>query len=488
MYARVSKSVSRVLALAFVALIPIALSAQVTATSTGRAFVDDFSSKWDIFAGYSYLAPINATVNGYRYNPVNYGTIVSISRYFNNYIGIQGEGDVHLLTPESLFRSSSQPGNDFSGGSAGLIFHIHTNYFTPFVHVLAGAEKVGSYSQTDTWGAVGTAGIGVDYNTPWFNHHLAIRLIQADYQYIRVNFPGYAGVTSTFNVDRLSAGVVFHFSSFTLRSPVFMKPVANPSSISPDVSVTPSEPASEQLSPTISCMAKPRFIMPGDSSIVTAVGISPQNRSLTYSYMASAGTVSGNGATATFSSMGVRAGSVPVTITCNVSDDKGQTASASTYVTISEPHAPPISHTKALCSITFSRDKKRPTRVDNEAAACMDEVALALQQQPDAKAVVVGEATNVEKAQKRDKYARPVENVAGERAVNAKDYLVTEKGIDASRINVATSFEDRQVVENYLVPSGASFASDVTGTTPVNEAAIKAQSRKPVRKMHAPIP
>ena len=96
MYTRVSKSANLVLALAFVALIPNALSAQVTATSTGRAFVDNFSSKWDVFAGYSYLAPINATVNGYRYNPVNYGTIVSISRYFNNYIGIQGEGDVHL--------------------------------------------------------------------------------------------------------------------------------------------------------------------------------------------------------------------------------------------------------------------------------------------------------------------------------------------------------------------------------------------------------
>ena len=31
-------------------------------------------------------------------------------------------------------------------------------------------------------------------------------------------------------------------------------------------------------------------------------------------------------------------------------------------------------------------------RVDNEAKACLDQVALDLKQQPDAKAVVVGEA------------------------------------------------------------------------------------------------
>ena len=40
------------------------------------------------------------------------------------------------------------------------------------------------------------------------------------------------------------------------------------------------------------------------------------------------------------------------------------------------------------------RDKKRPTRVDNEAKACLDEVALDLQRQADAKAVVVGMTSN----------------------------------------------------------------------------------------------
>src|SRR5208337_1218991 len=113
-------------------------------------------------------------------------------------------------------------------------------------------------------------------------------------------------------------------------------------------------------------------------------------------YLAAAGSINGSGGTATFSSTGAPTGSV--NITCNVSDDKGQTASANTTVTITAPYVPPAPHTQALCSISFATDKKRPTRVDNEAKACLDEVALDLQKQADAKAVVVGQSDEKEKA------------------------------------------------------------------------------------------
>ncbi|MGA3011419.1 MAG: hypothetical protein ABSD72_14265, partial [Terracidiphilus sp.] len=59
-------------------------------------------------------------------------------------------------------------------------------------------------------------------------------------------------------------------------------------------------------------------------------------------------------------------------------------------------------------------------------------------------------------------------------------YLVTDKGIDASRITVATGTTDAQEVETYLVPAGANFAADVQGTTPVDETMVKAQPRKAV--------
>jgi len=81
---------------------------------------------------------------------------------------------------------------------------------------------------------------------------------------------------------------------------------------------------------------------------------------------------------------------------------------------------------------------------------------------------VVGEAAPDEKK---------AETLAAQRAVNTKDYLVKEKGIDASRITTRTGTQGNKEVENYLVPAGASFDNDVTGTTAVDESTVKVQSR-----------
>jgi outer membrane protein OmpA-like peptidoglycan-associated protein len=246
--------------------------------------------------------------------------------------------------------------------------------------------------------------------------------------------------------------------------------------------------------PTISCAVSPTTIKPGDSATVTATAVSPQNRPLTYTYAASVGSIQGNGNTALYSSVGAPTG--PVTITCTVTDDKGQSASATinaaSTLTITAPYVAPVPHTQALCSISFASDKERPSRVNNEAKACLDEVALDLQKQSDAQAVVVGSSDAKEKAKtakeamaaKKNKHLKVVD-LAAERAVNVKDYLVTEKGIDASRVSVATGTADGQTVEDYLVPSGATFSADVAGTTPVDEAAVKAQPRKPLHPVAA---
>jgi hypothetical protein len=242
--------------------------------------------------------------------------------------------------------------------------------------------------------------------------------------------------------------------------------------------------------PTISCSANPTTIKPGETSAITASAVSPQNRPLTYSYSASAGTVTGTGTSATFSSTGAPTGSSEVT--CTVADDKGHTATANTSVTITAPYVPPVPHTKQLCGISFDKDTKRPTRVDNEAKACLDEVALNLQQQADAKAVIVGEADSKEKAktekmetmEAKRKHPKPVMDDAAQRAVNTKEYLVTEKGIDASRITVATGTTEGQTVEDYLVPAGATFSTDVNGTTAVDETKVKAEVRKPLGEKH----
>jgi len=251
-------------------------------------------------------------------------------------------------------------------------------------------------------------------------------------------------------------------------------------SASASYSVKPFEP------PTISCAASPSTIKPGETSTITSTATSPQNRPLTYSYSAPAGSVSGSGSSASFSSTGAPTGSV--TVTCNVADDKDHTATATTAVTILAPYVPPVLHAEALPALDFGG--KNSARVNNEVKAILDGVALTLQKQPDAKIVLVGESNAAEKAaeakqaKKKHKKGAKVEDLAAQRAVNTKDYLVKEKGIDASRISVETGTTDEQKVEMYLVPAGANFSADVQGVTPVDESSVKPQARKPLAGKH----
>jgi outer membrane protein OmpA-like peptidoglycan-associated protein len=385
----------------------------------------------------------------------------------------------------------------------------------------------------------------LDYDLPFLNHHLALRLFQADYEYWHANFGPQPLNGGRANVDsaRLSTGIVWKFGNIIPPPPVEYTCSANPASVFPgdpvtitgtptnlnpkktatyswsgqgltvkgdtataNVDTTGLQPGSYTVTghvsegqkagqfadcttnitvkpfepPTVSCSVNPSSVNPGDSSTITATGVSPQNRPLTYSYTASAGSISGTGNTATLSTAGAPAGSV--TVTANVSDDKGQTASGTCEVTVNAP-APPAPKTQTLCSINFERDKRRPARVDNEAKACLDDVALNAQRSSDATVVVVGNATAEEMAPpkgKKKKHAATPENLAAQRAVNTKDYLVKEKGIDASRIQVRTGTAGAKEVEDYLVPAGANFDTDVPGTTAVDESTVKAQTRKPL--------
>ena len=225
--------------------------------------------------------------------------------------------------------------------------------------------------------------------------------------------------------------------------------------------------------PTISCSASPSSVNPGDSATITATGVSPQNRPLTYSYSASAGNISGTSGTASLATTGAAPGSI--TVTCNVVDDKGQTATTTTSVTVIAPPPAVVKPTTSnLCSVSFDRDKKRPTRVDNEGKACLDDLSLNLQRSTDATIDLIGNAASTEKHGPK---------AAAERAVNAKDYLVKEKGIDASRVKVFTGTTDSKVVTSTLVPAGADTSS-ITAT-PVDESTVHAQSRTaPVHHKH----
>ena len=205
--------------------------------------------------------------------------------------------------------------------------------------------------------------------------------------------------------------------------------------------------------PTIICTANPVSVQSGETSIIASQAMSPQNRTLTYSYSATAGTVTGNTAMATLTTSGAAPGTI--TVTCNVVDDLGKPASSTTDVTVQAPPQLAAPQTQDLCSLSFDRDHKRPVRVDNEAKGCLDDIALQMQHDSTGRLVIVGD------------YAGDEKPAAGaERTLNVRQYLTTEKGIDASRIDLRVGTDSGRTVANVFVPAGATFAD--AGTTPVD--------------------
>jgi hypothetical protein len=238
--------------------------------------------------------------------------------------------------------------------------------------------------------------------------------------------------------------------------------------------------------PTVGCSANPSTVNAGDPSVITAAGLSPQNRPLTYSYSSTAGSISGNTASATLATSGVAPGTT-ISVTCNVVDDKGQTASQQTSVTIAAAPAPPAPTTQSLCTITFDKDKHRPTRVDNEAKACLDDIALSAQRDATAKLAITGNSAPVKvmghsTPKKEEMATKEAEKMASERAVNEKAYLVTDKGLDASRISVYTGTAGTNSSATTIIPAGATL--DMTGLTPVDETMVKPIPRKALGEKH----
>jgi len=523
---------SRLMALCAVVLFAASLSAQnATAPNAPKG---SYPSRVDLFMGYSYFGahgtltlPSGAT--GPRYSAINAGAIGSIAYYFNRYVGGQFE-----------FAAHPNGNNDgLYTAMLGPIVRLPMQNYTLFAHGLGGAAKLGGPNTAGlgnepyTFGPAFVVGGGLDYDIPYWNHRFGLRLFQADYEWIHDSFPlnpamAELGGYTNLSAARLSTGILIHFGQVIPPPPVALACVAAPASVYPGDPLTVTGTASYlnpkktatyvwtsdtvkvtgntttasvdtsslapgtytvkghvsegtkpgQMAdcaatftvlpvqpPTLACSANPSSVNPGDSSTITSTAVSPQNRPLTYSYSTSAGSISGSTSTATLSTAGAAPGNVVVT--CNVVDDKANAVSATTQVTVIAPPPPPAPATSSLCSISFERDKARPTRVDNEAKACLDDIALNLQRTSDAKVALVGSSSPKEHHGGK---------LAAERAVNTKSYLVTEKGIDASRISVYTGGTDGKTVSTTLVPAGATFSE--TGDTPVDETAVKAVPRK----------
>src|SRR5690606_6059269 len=123
--------------------------------------------------------------------------------------------------------------------------------------------------------------------------------------------------------------------------------------------------------------ANPSTVQAGQPVTITCTAQSPDNRPLNYNWTTTGGRLSPQQNQATLDTAGLQAGTVVVTTT--VTDDRGLSANAKTSVTVNVPPPPP--QASRLNEIQF-RETRRPARVDNEAKAILDDIALRLQREP----------------------------------------------------------------------------------------------------------
>ncbi len=116
--------------------------------------------------------------------------------------------------------------------------------------------------------------------------------------------------------------------------------------------------------PTISCAASPSTITAGQRTSIAANANDADNDTLTYSYKADSGRVTGTGANVQFDSTGVAPGDY--TITCHVSDGRGGETDATATVTVQAAAPPPeqrqLEQRLSLHSIYFATAK--PTAIN----------------------------------------------------------------------------------------------------------------------------
>ncbi|MGH9412918.1 MAG: PKD domain-containing protein [Terriglobales bacterium] len=205
--------------------------------------------------------------------------------------------------------------------------------------------------------------------------------------------------------------------------------------------------------PTASCSVEPISVLPGATLTFTGTASSPDNRPLRYSWTvapASAGHLdSTTQATVHLDTTGATPGGVTGRLT--VTDDHGLSASCTARTNIQQPPPPP----QATLATTLEFKPNR-SRINNVSKAALDDVALRLQQDASAKAVIVGYATSTEVRRHRPLSAAATLHLAEERAVHAEQYLVNQKGIASDRIEVRHA-DGPHKAEVWIVPQGATY-------------------------------
>jgi flagellar motor protein MotB len=209
--------------------------------------------------------------------------------------------------------------------------------------------------------------------------------------------------------------------------------------------------------PTVTCdiSATPTSGIPGDRITLRANATGADSPSFTWS--ASGGQLSSTtGAEVTLDLTSATPGSITVTVNVGTSrtrcDEPCPGGSCTATVTVNAPPERTIVTPITPCGPIFFPFNS--ARINNEHKACLDEIALRLQQDPRSSLVIDGHRDSSERV-----------GISLTRANNSRDYLTGEKGIDAARINVR-NFGDtcphesgdpnlNRRVEFWILPEGA---------------------------------
>jgi hypothetical protein len=512
-----------------VLVLALAAAAQQGATPAKPASPADYNdSRLDLYGGYAYLRP-NASVAGVQMQPINAGALTNVAFYFTRHIGVQGEGSICGGGPnDCVYTAMGGPivrfphgrfvpwahvlgGGVESGGPQfqpdtwgyGLAAGGGVDLLTPLFkqHLafrLIQGDFVYGHVDYGTPGLLGLTGGDAELHALRLSAGLMLRFggfgaaagrpgkealaCTAAAQPLEVNpgetvtvtatptglkpkqTPVYSWTTTGGTVNGNGREITIDTRGLAPGNYGVTAHVSAGQKKGQDVDCTAGFSIKLPAPPTLTCAATPTVVQAGDKAAVSAHGASPSNRPLTYSYQVSAGHVEGTGSEVVLDTAGAPPGNI--IINCTATDDQGLSGRDATAVHVVTPVGPPAAKppevaTKELCSLSFKRDTKRPGRVDNESKACLDGIALEMQQQPDAKLAIVGEAAPDEPGG---------QHLAATRAMNTRQYLVVEKEIDASRIELFTDHAQLKQVENILVPSGATLDRD--GLTPVTEEKI----------------
>lgn len=174
--------------------------------------------------------------------------------------------------------------------------------------------------------------------------------------------------------------------------------------------------------PTVSLDADKTNAISCDTVRLRANASDPDGDSLTYSWAASAGKIVGEGANVTLDPGCLPAGT-DVSATVTVNDGHNHTAQATRHVMI-EAKPKPQTVTRSVGPFPTVR-VGGGTRLNNIDKSVLDDMATRLRQDPASRLLVVGYA---------DANEKNADVLSRKRAEAVKEYIVKERGIDASRI------------------------------------------------------